>query len=184
VRPVRNEKLVSSIAAGKWVLCPDWLDSSARESRFVDEKDYEWGSCSTLANLQLDAGTQEATVAAAAHRWRQQRCRGISNGPFSDMKAILHVKDKSGAFQRLLEAGGGQVVERSVPSSIDGKINICIVDPKQTSSIDMAFLAANGIHCVPFVYLNTVLTSVQKPNWKDSVIPEFLPYLNQMPTSL
>jgi len=95
------------------VLCPDWLDASARENRFVNEEDYEWGSGSELASLQLDTGTQEATVAAAAHRWRTQRSRGESNGPFSGMKAILQVKDRSGAFQRLLEAGGGEVVEKT-----------------------------------------------------------------------
>ena len=48
----------------------------------------------------------------------------------------------------------------------------------------MATLAAKGIYCVPFVYLNTVLTSIQKPDWKDSVVPEFVPYLNQMPSNM
>lgn len=41
---VRNEKLVSCIAAGKWVLCPQWLDASARAGRLVDEEPYEWGN--------------------------------------------------------------------------------------------------------------------------------------------
>ena len=109
-KPVRNEKLVSSIAAGKWVLCPDWLDASAKNGQFVDEQDYEWGN-PAIPSLCLETGTQEASVAAAAYRCRVARSQGHSNGPFYGFKAILHVRDKTGAFQRLLEAGGGQVVD-------------------------------------------------------------------------
>ena len=110
-RPVRNEKLVSSIAAGKWVLCPQWLDASSEAGHFVEEQDYEWGNPSAIPLLKLEEGSQEASVAAAAHRHRLNKSRGLSSGAFNGFKAILHVRDKNGSFQRLLEAGGGQIVQ-------------------------------------------------------------------------
>ena len=111
VKPVRNEKLVSSIAAGKWVLAPAWLECSAKEGRFLDEEPFEWGNPSSGLSSQLAAGSQEVSIATAAYRWRYDRSRGVSKGPFFGFKAILHVRDKTGAFQRLLEAGGGQLVD-------------------------------------------------------------------------
>lgn len=108
-----NEKLLTSIAAGKWVLHPQWLSDSEKENRFVDEIHYEWGNpASIVVHPPSDPVTEdEASIASAAHYWRLDRSRGQSDGPFTGIKAVLHLREKNASFQRLLEAGGGQVVD-------------------------------------------------------------------------
>lgn len=109
-----NEKLLTSIAAGKWVLHPSWLSDSANEHRFLEEFKYEWGNpASIVVHPPTEPITEdEANIAAAAHHWRLSRSRGLSDGPFHGIKAVLHLREKNGSFQRLLEAGGGEVVDQ------------------------------------------------------------------------
>lgn len=151
-------------------------------------------------------------MAAAAHRCRLDRTMGRCDGPFHGIRAILHVRDKNGAFQRLLEAGGGQVVQASSvtyfppletflgpffdwtndwfsswngrpPYSNSGVANLCIMDTKQGPVVDMASLARNGVYCVPAVFLNALLVTPGKPDWNDAVVPEFQPFLAKMAES-
>ena len=106
-----NEKLLNSIAAGKWVLHPEWLSESAKQNRFVEEYKFEWGNpVATFIGLET-ISQDEANIAAAAHYWRLNRSRGLSEGPFHGITAILHLREKNASFQRLLEAGGGEVVD-------------------------------------------------------------------------
>lgn len=108
-----NEKLLTSIAAGKWVLNPEWLSESEKENRFLEEYKFEWGNpAATIMNTGSETiSDDEANIAAAAHYWRLNRSRGISDGPFHGITAILHLREKNASFQRLLEAGGGEVVD-------------------------------------------------------------------------
>lgn len=113
-----NEKLLTSVAAGKWVLHPDWLVDSGQAGRFLNEADYEWGNPAAILDLkQLTDSEDEARIARAAHYWRTCRTRSSSQSlsassrPFSGIKAVLNLRDKNDSFRRLLEAGGGQVVD-------------------------------------------------------------------------
>lgn len=109
-----NEKLLTSIAAGKWVLHPCWLSDSENEGRFLEECKYEWGNpASVVVHPPLEPISEdEANIAAAAYYWRLNRSRGLSDGPFHGITAVLHLREKNGSFQRLLEAGGGEVVDQ------------------------------------------------------------------------
>lgn len=109
-----NEKLLTSIAAGKWVVHPSWLSDSANEQRFLEEYKYEWGNpASVVVHPPSEPITEdEANIASAAYYWRLSRSRGLSDGPFYGITAVLHLREKNGSFQRLLEAGGGQVVDQ------------------------------------------------------------------------
>lgn len=107
-----NEKLLTSIAAGKWVLQPEWLSESEKENRFLDEQKFEWGNPANIVVPSEPISDDEANIAAAAYYWRVNRSRGISDGPFHGIVAVLYLRDKNASFQRLLEAGGGEVVEQ------------------------------------------------------------------------
>jgi topoisomerase (DNA) II binding protein 1 len=109
-----NEKLLTSIAAGKWILNPEWLNASEKEHRFLDESKFEWGNPkATVDYPQSESITEdEANIAAAAYYWRINRNRGLSDGPFHGITAVLYLREKNASFQRLLEAGGGEVVDQ------------------------------------------------------------------------
>jgi len=109
-----NEKLLTSVAAGKWVLHPDWLTDSGQAGRFLHEPDYEWGNPEALVPLdRLVSKKDEMDIARAAHYWRKcSTSQGKAfKGPFSGIRAVLYLRDKNDSFRRLLEAGGGEVVD-------------------------------------------------------------------------
>ena len=101
-----NDKLMTSIAAGKWIVHPGWIAKSEQTHRFVDERKFEWGNPASNDSISKD----EARIASAAYYWRTSRNRGLSTGPFQGIKATLHLRKKNNAFQQLVEAGGGEVI--------------------------------------------------------------------------
>lgn len=112
--PLRNEKYLASMAAGKWVLHRSYLDACRTAGRFVQEEDYEWGSSSILDALP-DVTEHQQKLALAAMRWRkriqQSRELGIAEGAFSGWKVILRVdRPREAGFKRLLQAGGAKVL--------------------------------------------------------------------------
>lgn len=109
-----NEKMLTSVAAGKWVLHVDWVIESGKAGRFLHEPDYEWGNPAAVVRfheLGLLESKEDADVARAAYYWRTSRSTGRSGGPFSGITAVLYLRDKNDSFKRLLEAGGGHVVD-------------------------------------------------------------------------
>ncbi|XP_028612628.1 DNA topoisomerase 2-binding protein 1 [Grammomys surdaster] len=112
--PLRNEKYLASMAAGKWVLHRSYLDACRTAGRFVQEEDYEWGSSSILDAL-TDVTEHQQKLALAAMRWRkriqQSQESGIVEGAFSGWKVILRVdRPREAGFKRLLQAGGAKVL--------------------------------------------------------------------------
>ncbi len=101
-----TDKLMTSIAAGKWIVHPGWIAKSEQTYRFVDERKFEWGNPASNDSISKD----EARIASAAYYWRTSRNRGLSTGPFQGIKAALHLRKKNDAFQQLIEAGGGEVI--------------------------------------------------------------------------
>ncbi|KAK4018542.1 hypothetical protein OUZ56_000592 [Daphnia magna] len=179
-----NEKLLTSIAAGKWILHPEWLSESEKEHRFLEEQKYEWGNPEASAvHPQVESISEdEAKIAAAAYYWRINRTRGHSDGPFHGITAVLHLREKNASFQRLLEAGGGEVVD-PISALENSRTNLCILDTREVKKIQLATYASKGIYCVPLIYLrNLVLATDKKLKWSKSVLPEFLPYLENMPS--
>jgi hypothetical protein len=203
-----NEKLLTSIAAGKWILHPEWLSESEKEKRFLEEAKFEWGNPeATVDYPESESITEdEANIAAAAHYWRINRSQGVSGGPFHGITAVLYLREKNASFQRLLEAGGGKVVDQgydnkdvrvfcnfiiyiylyvSSSSALENKkTNLCILDSREAKKLQLSSFANVGIYCVPLIYLrNLVLATDKKLKWSKSVLQEFLPYLENMPSS-
>ncbi|XP_051062024.1 DNA topoisomerase 2-binding protein 1 isoform X1 [Phodopus roborovskii] len=112
--PLRNEKYLASMAAGKWVLHRSYLEACRTAGCFVQEEDYEWGSSSILDAL-TDVTEHQQKLALAAMRWRkriqQRQESGIVEGAFSGWKVILRVdRPREAGFKRLLQAGGAKVL--------------------------------------------------------------------------
>uniref|UniRef100_A0A8D2II29 DNA topoisomerase 2-binding protein 1 n=1 Tax=Urocitellus parryii TaxID=9999 RepID=A0A8D2II29_UROPR len=106
-QPLRNEKYLASVAAGKWVLHRSYLEACRTAGHFVQEEDYEWGSSSIL-DVLTGISVQQRRLALAAMRWRkkiqQRQESGIMEGAFSGWKVILHVdQSREAGFKRLLQ---------------------------------------------------------------------------------
>ncbi|KAH0952086.1 hypothetical protein HN011_008630 [Eciton burchellii] len=185
IRLSRNEKMLGSIAAGKWILHCSYLRDSEREGRFLNEEEYEWGNPKSNGKIPEPNSEMEQVIATAVYRWRNKLlCE--PNGPFSDMIALLMVsEEKHDQFKRLIEAGGGSVIQARPPydtSPSGRRITHCFVNIKQVSQpIDWAMLASKGILCFLPQYLSDYLTTVTPLNLRDSVLPEFKKYLTLLP---
>nr|XP_012145489.1 PREDICTED: DNA topoisomerase 2-binding protein 1 [Megachile rotundata]XP_012145498.1 PREDICTED: DNA topoisomerase 2-binding protein 1 [Megachile rotundata] len=185
IRPSRNEKMLGSIASGKWVLHCMYLRDCEQEGKFLNEEEYEWGNPKSRDVIPEPNGEIEEIIAAAAYRWRLKLLKE-PNGPFCNMVALLLVSgDKYDQFQRLIEAGGGKVVQARPPydtSPTGKKITHCFVNVRQVSQpIDWAMLASKGILCFMPQYLSDYLTSQTPLNPRECVIPEFKKYLTLLP---
>lgn len=183
VRPARNEKMLASIAAGKWILHCSYLRDSETAGKFLDENNYEWGNPKMTTVEPKLTNEIEHTLASAAHRWRVKRKNG-DGGAFEGMIAMLLVtKDKHEQFKRLIQAGGGSVVEAKPPysSQKDKKATHCFVSNKSNQPTDWAMLASKGILCFQPQFLNLQLTTNEPINPRDHVLQEFKKYLALVP---
>ncbi|XP_035738544.1 DNA topoisomerase 2-binding protein 1-A-like isoform X1 [Vespa mandarinia] len=185
LRPSRNEKMLGSIAAGKWVLHCMYLRDSEANGNFLDEEKYEWGNPKSKGIIPDPTGEIENAIAAAAHRWRIKLLKE-PYGPFHDMVALLLAsEEKYDQFKRLIEAGGGTVVQARPPYDVNPsgkKITHCFVNVKQIQQpIDWARLASKGILCFLPQYLSDLLTAEPALNPRDCVLPEFKKYLSLLP---
>ncbi|KAF3420403.1 hypothetical protein E2986_06198 [Frieseomelitta varia] len=185
IRLSRNEKMLGSIASGKWILHCIYLRDCEREGKFLDEEKYEWGNPKSKGIIPDPISEVEETIAAAAYKWRLKLLKE-PNGPFYNMIALLLVsEDKHDQFKRLIEAGGGKVVQARPPydtSPTGKKITHCFVNLKQVSQpIDWAMLASKGILCFMPQYLSDYLTAQTPLNPRECIIPEFKKYLTLLP---
>ncbi|CAL1689646.1 unnamed protein product [Lasius platythorax] len=185
IRLSRNEKMLGSIAAGKWLLHCSYLRDCEQEGRFLDEEKYEWGNPKSKGTIPEPSGEIEQAIAAAAYKWRL-RLQKEPDGPFSDIVALLMVsEDKYDQFKRLIEAGGGSVTQARPPydvSSSGRRITHCFVNVKQVNQpVDWAMLASKGILCFLPQYLSDYLMAVEPLNPRDRVLPEFKKYLTLLP---
>ncbi|XP_063222118.1 DNA topoisomerase 2-binding protein 1-A isoform X2 [Bacillus rossius redtenbacheri] len=171
-RLARSERMLGSIAAGKWVLHPSYLSDSQRAGRFLPEEDYEWGGPVCPAGRELTPGSMAHSLASAAHRWRSRVARD-GRAAFSDLRVLVHVgKERQEQFKRCVQAGGGQVVLLSDWCSA----NVCIVDVNKVSlekPISLAVFVRNNIPLVPTLYLHEFLVRDPPPGPAEFAIPEY-----------
>lgn len=181
-QPSRNEKILSSIAAGKWVLEKKFLDESKQVGHFLDEEDYEWGNprASYTANL-VKPGSIGEQLAQAIYRWRVTVQR-TGKGAFAGMHAIVcAAKDKADLYKRLILAGGGEVLSTSPPFSDPDNATVCIIElNKVQHPVDLRSLAEKRVPCVQPIYLNNFLIKDPPPDVNDCVIPEYKEILDAL----
>ncbi|CAH0722992.1 unnamed protein product, partial [Brenthis ino] len=170
--PGRSEKMLGSVAAGRWVLHPAYVVRSRQHGGFLDEEEFEWGN--PRATSLPAAGGAERALARAAHRWRVARARRLP-GPFAGTIALLHVPAaRKRLLARLIEAGDGTVSEEEPPYT-NANITVCFADIKRypLSERDTAWLISNRIPVCPPVLLSSYLTDETTPDPKDHCLPDF-----------
>ncbi|XP_055612855.1 LOW QUALITY PROTEIN: DNA topoisomerase 2-binding protein 1-A [Uranotaenia lowii] len=167
-KPNRGEKILSGIAAGKWLLCTKYIDDSCSNGYFLNEEDYEWGNPKAQDLPALEGS--EKLVSKAAYNWRIKIARETCkhDGVFTGFRVLL-LAPKKEQFIRLLKSGGGFVIDVE-PPFVDSEHAMtathCFVDVKKVkiSSRDHKALAEAGIAVMSIMYLNAYLTSETLPD--------------------
>lgn len=115
--PLRNEKYLAAMAAGKWILHRSYLEACRSVGRFIPEEEYEWGSSSILDALP-SITSQQRRLALAAMRWRKAlQGRSEHGGAFSGWTVMLNIdQNRESGFRRLLQSGRAKVLPSPSPS--------------------------------------------------------------------
>ncbi|KAK5849893.1 hypothetical protein PBY51_014191 [Eleginops maclovinus] len=115
--PLRNEKYLAAMAAGKWILHRSYLEACRSVGCYIQEDEYEWGSSSILDALP-SITSQQRRLAFAAMRWRKtlQGC-SEQEGAFSGWTVMLNIdQSRESGFRRLLQSGRAKVLPSPSPS--------------------------------------------------------------------
>uniref|UniRef100_A0A8B9L4H5 BRCT domain-containing protein n=1 Tax=Astyanax mexicanus TaxID=7994 RepID=A0A8B9L4H5_ASTMX len=137
--PLRNEKYLAAMAAGKWILHRSYLEACRAEGYFLVEEDYEWGSRSILDAVPT-VTSQQKRLALSALRWRKA-LQGIY--------CLLF-------FLRLLQSGGAKVLPGPSPSLYKDTTHLFAdfsrLGPNDIK-VDVAEATAQGVKCLRPEYI-------------------------------
>ncbi|XP_077481033.1 DNA topoisomerase 2-binding protein 1 isoform X2 [Stigmatopora argus] len=166
-KPIRNEKYLAAMAAGKWILHRSYLEACRSRGRFLPEEDHEWGSSSVLDALP-SVSSQERCLALAAMRWRKALLRGgpsEQGGAFSGWTVMLNIdQGREAGFRRLLESGGATVLP-SASRSAYGTATHLFADFSRLRPgdfrVDVSEASAQGVSCLRPDYIADYL--MQEP---------------------
>ncbi|XP_072009571.1 DNA topoisomerase 2-binding protein 1 [Engystomops pustulosus] len=189
--PLRNEKYLASMAAGKWVLHRSYLEACRAAKRFIKEDDYEWGSSSVL-NAVSAINPQQRMLAEAAMRWRKklQKMRedGSVEGAFSGWKVILNVDQaKEAGFKRLLQSGGAKVFAGHSPSLFKEATHLFADFSKlkpDDAKVNISEAAAQGVNCLKPEYIADYLMKEPPPPPNNYCLPDAFPHLQVANTTV
>ena len=94
------------------------------------------------------------------------------------LKVASLVSSNSLVVLRLIQAGGGEVVQSKSPYTNASRMTHLLTDNKYASSkqIDYQALASKGVAVLKPVYLSEFLTSNSAPNLEQFMIEEFKPF--------
>ncbi|XP_021386928.2 DNA topoisomerase 2-binding protein 1 [Lonchura striata] len=183
--PLRNEKFLASMAAGKWVLHRSYLEACRGAGCFVQEEDYEWGSNSIL-NVLSGINVNQKKLALAAMRWRKKIHKGkqetgVVEGAFSGWKVIVNVdQTKEAGFRRLLQSGGAKVFSGHSASLFKEATHLFADFSKlkpDDSRVNVAEAAAQGVNCLKPEYIADYLIQDPPPPMESYCLPEAESYL-------
>ncbi|XP_040290428.1 DNA topoisomerase 2-binding protein 1 isoform X1 [Bufo bufo] len=183
--PLRNEKYLASMAAGKWVLHRSYLEACRATKHFIKEDDYEWGSTSVL-NAVSAINPQQRMLAEAAMRWRKkiQRIKqdtGSVEGAFSGWRVILNVDQaKEAGFKRLLQSGGAKVFAGHSSSLFKEATHLFADFSKlkpEDAKVNISEAAAQGVNCLKPEYIADYLMKEPPPPPSSYCLPAAAPYL-------
>ncbi|OWA54215.1 putative DNA topoisomerase 2-binding protein 1 [Hypsibius exemplaris] len=108
-RPRLTEKFISCVAAGVWVLHPQYIHDSAKAGVLLEEEPYEWGNV-FAAKYNLDLLDQELSWASTAHWWRQYIAR-TGEKAYYNFRVILSPDiPRIQAYKNVIRAGGGTIL--------------------------------------------------------------------------
>ncbi|CAG9762777.1 unnamed protein product [Ceutorhynchus assimilis] len=169
-RPAKNEKTLSCMAAGKWILHVSYLEKSAEAGHFLNEEAFEFG------NPKAKKNTFYEKKDACISNWRKDiGLRGY--GAFHDMRAII-IAEKKDLISNVIQAGGGVVVNVEAPFNDPVHATHCLLEIKSIKDLSVFIpLAKQGVKCVNTIYVHDFLWKLNQNDF-DSVIPYFSKYYN------
>ncbi|CAN9506419.1 unnamed protein product [Ophioblennius macclurei] len=165
--PLRNEKYLAAMAAGKWILHRSYLEACRSVSRFVEEEEYEWGSSSILDALP-SITPQQKRLALAAMRWRKaMQGRSECEGAFSGWTIMLNIdQNRESGFRRLLQSGGAKVLPGLSPPLYKEATHL-FVDFQRLKPgdfrVDLSEAASHGVTCLKPEYIADYLMEEPTP---------------------
>uniref|UniRef100_A0A3Q2QB38 DNA topoisomerase II binding protein 1 n=1 Tax=Fundulus heteroclitus TaxID=8078 RepID=A0A3Q2QB38_FUNHE len=164
--PLRNEKYLAAMAAGKWILHRSYLEACRSVGHFIQE-DYEWGSSSILDALP-SITSQQRKLALAAMRWRKALQGGSEHGgAFSGWRVMLNIdQSRESGFRRLLQSGGAKVLP-SPSQSLYREATHLFADFSRLKPgdfrVDVAEATAQGVTCLKPEYIADYLMQEPTP---------------------
>ncbi|XP_006009932.1 DNA topoisomerase 2-binding protein 1 isoform X3 [Latimeria chalumnae] len=182
--PLRNEKYLASMAAGKWVLHRSYLEACRAVGHFIQEEEYEWG-CSSILDALPGINPQQKKLAVAAMRWRKnlqmKRQKDYAEGAFSGWKVILNIDQvKEAGFRRLLQSGGAKVFPSFSPSLYKEATYLFADFSKlkpEDPRVNVTEAAAQGVNCLKPEYIAEYLMQEFPPSVESYCLPEAVKYL-------
>ncbi|BFY98833.1 hypothetical protein BsWGS_01873 [Bradybaena similaris] len=179
--PARNEKYLSCLASGKWVLHQSYFEACRKEGKFVKEEPHEWGSSFTQPLMQ-NMSSQACKLASAACKWRRKiaamkKMHPSCAGAYDGWKVLLCLdKTKEENFQRLLEAGGAQVsvIRPPFPDNVQGTHAFVDLTKVKVSQGDLQKLLEADIHCLKPEYIPAFLTEEPPPDPSEFYPADFI----------
>jgi len=108
-KPGKSEPFLCSVAAGRWILQPDYLPKSCEAGRWLPEAQFEWSTAAIKSRVEtgeLKGGNNLMELAGACRTWR---LRG--GGGFAGWHALVKSEstNKRRAFEAILRAGGASI---------------------------------------------------------------------------
>uniref|UniRef100_A0A8B9L3Y7 BRCT domain-containing protein n=1 Tax=Astyanax mexicanus TaxID=7994 RepID=A0A8B9L3Y7_ASTMX len=165
--PLRNEKYLAAMAAGKWILHRSYLEACRAEGYFLVEEDYEWGSRSILDAVPT-VTSQQKRLALSALRWRKAlQGRADKEGAFGGWIVMLNIDHaRDAGFRRLLQSGGAKVLPGPSPSLYKDTTHLFAdfsrLGPNDIK-VDVAEATAQGVKCLRPEYIADYLMQEPSP---------------------
>ncbi|XP_066278683.1 DNA topoisomerase 2-binding protein 1-like [Branchiostoma lanceolatum] len=181
--PNRNEKYLSALAMGRWILHRSYMEACREAKAFVEEEPHEWGTATDVSGMPDNV----ARLALAARRWRQNLAdvRARNNDPevsaFQNWAVLLHVDPgRTSGFKRLLESGGATVLSTRPPHANFSEATHAFIDFKGKGvdqSLDVQALVEAGVWCLKSEYIADYLMQDPIPKPQNFVISEAVPHM-------
>ncbi|RNF06986.1 topoisomerase (DNA) II binding protein 1 [Trypanosoma rangeli] len=108
-KPSRTEFFLSTVAAGKWVLAPSFLEEALREGRIVSEEAHEW--CPEIARAAL----LRSSVVELVRACRLQRKRTVRSFASWRVALCCTKESRTESLSHVLRSGGCCVVRPYSP---------------------------------------------------------------------
>ncbi|XP_071381939.1 DNA topoisomerase 2-binding protein 1 [Centroberyx affinis] len=165
--PLRNEKYLAAMAAGKWILHRSYLEACRSVGHFIQEDEYEWGSSSILDALP-SITSQQKRLALAAMRWRKDlQGRSEQEGAFSGWTVMLNIdQNREAGFRRLLQSGGAKVLPSPSPSLYKEATHLFADFSRlkpEDFRVDVSQAASQGVTCLKPEYIADYLMQEPTP---------------------
>uniref|UniRef100_A0A4W5MGE4 DNA topoisomerase II binding protein 1 n=1 Tax=Hucho hucho TaxID=62062 RepID=A0A4W5MGE4_9TELE len=174
--PLRNEKYLAAMAAGKWILHRSYLEACRSVGHFIQEDEYEWGSSSILDALP-SISSQQKRLALAAMRWRRNlQDRNDQEGSFSGWTVMLNIdQTRESGFRRLLQSGGAKVLPSPSPSLYKGTTHLFAEFSRLKPGdfrVDVPEAMSQGVKCLKPEFIADYLIQEPIPPIEMYYLPE------------